>query len=94
MLLWLRTWQLMLVALAVLVMMSIIFGVWGFISVWLALGLIALVAFLATGGQPGTSAQTYTTEMALGSVVALVISGPFGFWVIFGTLLDHELRQV
>lgn len=90
---WLRTWQLVFAALAILALASILFGVWGFVTVWLTLGFIALVVFLAAGGEPGNAAETYTTEMAMGSVIALVISGPFGFAVIFTTILSPELRR-
>lgn len=72
---------------------SIFIGVWGFIGTWLIEGLVALIVFLASGGEPGALVRIYTTEMALASVFALAISGSLGFWVIFDTVLYPRTRK-
>ena len=84
---WIKLWTSMLMAVIAIIVASIVFGVWGFGTVWLVCGLVTLVAFLKAGGQPGGADATGS---AGADVIALVISGPIGFFVIFETILETQ----
>ena len=83
----LKLWHLLLAALCFLVLMSAVFSAWGFIAAWLGLGIIAFAAYMLTGGEPGNFAP-------IASCAGLILSGPFGFWVIFNEVLSLRKAQL
>ncbi len=76
----LKLWHLLLIAVLALALGSVLFSAWGFLAVWLLLGVAAFVAFMLMGGEPKNHAP-------IASCVGLILSGPYGFWIIFHEVL-------
>lgn len=83
----LKVWQFTLLVISALAVLSIAFGVWGFIAAWAALGSIALAAHIMTRGRP---IEPYAPGLSL---FLLVLSGPFGFWIILQELICYRKER-
>lgn len=82
---WLQMLALVCLLVAIVVTLSVLVGVLGFVSAWICLGLLALGAFLADGGTP----------WGLMDTSLLVLCGPISLFVIVDSIcwMDKESKR-
>lgn len=80
---WLQMLAMVCLLAAIVVVLSVLVGVWGFIAAWICLGLLALGAFLADGGAPWGLIDT----------LLLVLGGPLSLFMIVDSICWMDERS-